>query len=110
MNAADPTGASRRRAAGPGDHLHLAGVVQSVVYDIVGERDGRWAQRGAGITTLEEVRAEVEMFAWSNPAVTWHVIARTTSTTEALADHVLEDPPIDLLPEPPRTMPPRRTR
>lgn len=90
MSAPDHGATSRRRAAGPAQHLELASVVETVVYDVVGEREGRWAQVRAGITSLEEVRADVEMFTWSNPAVTWHVVARTTTTTEALADHVLD--------------------
>lgn len=87
----DHAAASRRRAAGPAQRLEVADVVESVAYDIVGEHHGRWAQVRAGITTLAELRAEVGAFTTGNPAVTWHIIARTTTTTETLADHLLDD-------------------
>ena len=75
-------------------------------YDIVGEQRGRWAQVRSGIKTIEEVRAELEAFTGVNPDITWHVIARTTTTVETVADHLLTPPatesdhqlPLDLSP------------
>lgn len=90
--SADPLGASRARAAGPGGNLALGRVVTGVEYDIVGERAERFAQRRAAVTSLEDVRADVASFAWVNPDITWHVIERTTTTVETLADHLLAPP------------------
>lgn len=52
--------------------------MQVVEYDVVGERDGRWAQVRGGITTADEAHTTVEPFAWVNPDISWHIIARTT--------------------------------
>lgn len=95
MRATDPLKASRSRRAGPGTEFALGEVVAAMEYDIVGEQGGRWAQVRSGITTIEEVRAELESFAWVNPAITWHVIVRTTTTVETLADHLLTSPPTE---------------
>lgn len=89
MSGADPLGASRARGAGPGYELALGAVVTAVEYDVVGERGGRYAQVRSGIATVEEVRAEVEAFTGVNPDITWHVIARTT-TSETPADHLID--------------------
>lgn len=94
MRAADLLGASRARRAGPGDHLALGEVVSCVEYDVVGEQGGRWAQVRSGIETTQEVRAELEAFTGVNPAITWHVIVRTTTTSETLADHLTGAPPL----------------
>lgn len=106
MSGADPLGASRARGAGPGDHLVLGEVVSRVEYDVVGERGERWAQVRSGIATLQEVRSTLEDFRLVNPGITWHVIARTTTTVETMADHLLTPPatesdhqlPLDLSP------------
>lgn len=83
-------GASRARVAGPGHELALGEAVTAVEYDIVGEREGRFAQVRTAITDIEEVRTEVESAARVNPDITWHVIARTTTTVETMADHLVE--------------------
>ena len=88
MSEVDPLGASRARAAGPGHELALGEVVSCVEYDIVGEQGGRWAQVRSAIATAKEVRAELEGFAWANPGITWHIIARTTTTVETVVDHL----------------------
>ena len=88
MSGPDPLGASRARRAGPGDHLALGEVVSCVEYDVVGEQRGRWAQVRSGIATAKEVRAELESAARVNPDITWHVIARTTTTVETVVDHL----------------------
>lgn len=90
----DHAAASRRRGAGPAQRLEVAGAVESVAYDIVREHHGAWMQARAGITTLAELRAEADAFTSGNPGVTWHVIARTTTTTtETLAGHHLDEAP-----------------
>lgn len=58
MSAPDPTGASPARASGPSERLKVGQVVTAVVYDIVGERGGRFAQRRAGICDLRRYLAE----------------------------------------------------
>ena len=92
MSGVDPLGASRARGAGPGHQFALGEVVTAVEYDVVGQRDGRFAQVRSAIATAKEVRAELESAARVNPDITWHVIARTTTTVETLADHLL--PPL----------------
>ena len=57
-------------------------------YDIVGEREGRFAQVRSAIATIDLARTDVDNFAQVNRGVTWHVIARTTTTVETVADHL----------------------
>ena len=92
MSSPDPRGASRARAAGPGSSLSISEVVTSVEYDIVGEREGRFAQVRNGVCDIDDVHTEVERFTRANTGSTWHVIARTT-TVETVVEPLPQDPP-----------------
>ena len=71
--SADPLGASRARAARPGGELALGEVVTAVEYDIVGQRDGRFAQVRSAVATIDLARTDVNTFAHVNREITRHV-------------------------------------
>lgn len=60
-------------------------------FDVLGEKGGRWYRERRGLPTAARARAAVDQLRLGTPDVIWHVVRRTTTVAEDLADDLLED-------------------
>ena len=65
--------------------LHTLGRV----YDVLGERGGRWIRVRTGIADIADAQQTVTDLRFGSPSITWHILCRTTTVTEAFADDLL---------------------
>ena len=64
-------------------------ALEHVEYDVLAEREGRFTRVRTALASVEEAREEVAWAAPVNPSLTYHLLVRTTTTHEQLADDLL---------------------